>query len=146
VTDTGVIDITDQRELITVECLTINGTIRVNMSMIDTPTQLADIDLFKFTCSSTNISSIAMNIITSSGCQSSYKIREKVVGRTRTVNADISIECSNVPGYFSNQPDQASGPLGSTSGPSNSPQSVLSSSATVLQSIVAFIMMALLAQ
>ncbi len=151
VTDTGVIDMTNQTELITVECLTINGTIRVNMSSIDTPTQLNNIDLFKFTCTSTNISAIAMDIITSNECQSSYVIREKIVGRTRTVNADVSISCPNSPGSTSNQPGQASGPRSNNSpgspstSPSTSPQSALSSSATILQSIVAFTLITLLA-
>eukprot|EP00029_Vermamoeba_vermiformis_P006668 TRINITY_DN2688_c0_g1_i1.p2 TRINITY_DN2688_c0_g1~~TRINITY_DN2688_c0_g1_i1.p2 ORF type:complete len:171 (+),score=33.19 TRINITY_DN2688_c0_g1_i1:1346-1858(+) len=104
----GIIDMTNQTELITVECLTINGTIRVNMSLVDTSTRLTNIDVFKFTCSSTNISSIAMDIITSSECQSSYQIREKIVGRVRTVNVDIDIECPTNPNSSSNQPESPS--------------------------------------
>jgi hypothetical protein len=119
----GVIDLTNQTELITVECLTINGTIRFNMSSVNTSMSLDGVDLFKFTCSSTNISAVAMDIITSSECQSSYQLREKIVGRVRTVNADIDIQCNtpNSPDMSSNTPSETNSPSSSSTPSSNAP-------------------------
>ncbi len=126
----GVIDLTNQKELITAECLTLNGTIRVNLSLVDTSTHLTDVDFFKFTCSSTNMSSVVMDLIVPSECQSSYQIREKVVGRTRTVNADINVECPNNPNSSSNQPIDSNSPSNtntpsSPTNPDASPQSTV---------------------
>lgn len=61
------------------ECLTINGTLRLNLSSIWTNTVLNDYSLIQLTCTDTNVWAIPLDIITADGCASGYTIAEKGV-------------------------------------------------------------------